>query len=79
MTHSSFMVICFEADMFADQCCYNRWTGLDCQVVWGDKISYKRTAPFLSCDNSIQESVAEKSAELFVDLLNSLFAMSTGR
>lgn len=73
-THSAFMVICFEPDMVDNECCYSRWTGLDCQVIWGKPISYKKTTPFSSYRTSIEESVTERGAELFVDLLNSLFA-----
>ena len=72
-THSAFMVICFEPDMLDNECCYNRWTGLDCQVIWAKTISYKKTTPFLSYRTSIEESVTERGAESFVDLLNSLF------
>lgn len=72
-TRSAFMVICFEPDMLDNEYCYNRWTGLDCQVIWGKTISYKKTTPFSSYRTSIEESVTERGAELLVDLLNSLF------
>ena len=73
-THSAFLVICFEPDVLDQKCYYSRWTGLECQVVWGNKVSYTKTAPFSSHRTSIIESVAERGAELFVEFLNAQFA-----
>lgn len=62
LTHSAFLVICFEPDTIDHTCWYSRWTGLDCRVVWGHKLSYTKTTPFSSLRTSIDESVAEKGA-----------------
>lgn len=72
VTRSAFLVICFEPDIFDHTCCYSRWTGLDCQVTWGHKLSYKKLAPFSCHNTSIDETVAERGAELFVDFLKTL-------
>lgn len=73
MAQSAFLVVCFEPDTFDHKCCYSRWTGLDCQVIWGHKLSYRKLAPFSCYNTSIDECVAERGAEVFIKLLNSLF------
>ena len=73
VTDSAFLVVCFEPDVLDHKCCYSRWTGLDCQVTWGKKLSYRNTTPFSSYYTSIDESVAERGAELFISFLTTLF------
>ncbi len=67
VTHSAFVVTCIEPDVLDQKCCYSRWTGLDCQVIWGNKVSYRKTAPFSSYKTSINESVAEKGTHSLLE------------
>lgn len=69
-TNSSFVVTCFEPDTLDGRYCYNRWTGLECQVIWGKRISYRKTAPFSKYKTSIDESFVERGADLFIEFLN---------
>ena len=69
-TNSSFVVTCFEPDTLDGRYCYSRWTGLECQVIWGKRISYRKTAPFSRYKTSIAESFVEQGADLFIKFLN---------